>query len=318
MSEASNKHTVAVSTGNPSGCSPELIRPLIDQCPDHLELSFVGPLSLAETIDFESLEGNQSDPKWVESGEVSPEAVLSGNLTPETGQVAYESLVTAVELCESGDAEGLLTLPLSKKAVHGAGHTSFRGHTAFFEDYWDCRSVMTFFGDVLNVALLTRHIPYRSVPETLSIDFIIDQVRTVNSYYESVASGDPRLAILGLNPHAGEENLIGSEESDVIEPAIERLNRSHGLSVDGPFPADSFFPVHAERYDCVFACYHDQGLIPFKMNDFYTGVHATLGLPVPRVSPDHGVAADLAGQGSIDERSAVNSLRHLGRWLPGG
>lgn len=313
MPDTTPGHRVVVSTGDPAGSSPELIGPLLENVPESVALTLVGPGSVRDAV-ADVLEQADGRHQWLEVGSIDPDAVLSGELSAESGQAAYRSVQTATERCHQESVEGIMTLPLSKEAVHRAGHEGFRGHTAYFEGEWDCRSVMTFLGDTLNVALLTRHIPLKEVPDTLTEPFVVDQIKTATLFFERYQPGVSDFACLGLNPHAGEQGLIGTEEVDLLEPCLDRL-RSDGISIDGPFPPDSFFPVHADNYDCVFACYHDQGLIPFKVDHFYTGVHASLGLPVLRVSPDHGVAADLAGQNEIDPRSTINGIRTMGEWL---
>jgi 4-hydroxythreonine-4-phosphate dehydrogenase len=314
MSSPTDKKTVVVSTGDPAGCAPELIPPLLEHDPPSIRLEFHGPDELREWLEERVGAPFEGRHTWRTVGSLPGDRILGGQPDETTGTVAYESLASVMDAVDEGRADGILTLPLSKEAVHRAGHTRFRGHTDTFEDHWDRRSVMTFLGDDLDVALLTRHCPLAEVPGRLTEELITDQVVTADRFYQSRLSGEPRFAILGLNPHAGEQGLMGDEEQTVIEPAMETLS-DRGIEVEGPFAADSYFPTRSDDHDCVFACYHDQGLIPFKMNNFYTGVHATLGLPVPRVSPDHGVAAELAGTGQIDTRSTVNSLRALTEWL---
>jgi 4-hydroxythreonine-4-phosphate dehydrogenase len=225
--------------------------------------------------------------------------------------VALDSLKGALELSDKLDNCSLLTLPLSKAGVQASGEAGFLGHTEFLENYWSVPGVMSFFGEEFNVALLTRHCPIDDVSSLLRPEKIIETINTCRRFFER--RFPPKFALLGLNPHAGEEGLLGVEEEEVLRPAMEKL-RSEGLDIIGPFPADSFLPVSGGDVDMIFSCYHDQGLVPFKQLHFFTGIQATLGLPIPRVSPDHGTAASIAGTGQVDPRSTINCLRWLRRW----
>lgn len=299
-----------VTLGDPAGCSPVLAARLIEVCGDDEVLTFVGPTSVRGFL-LDHLERTHlgDNVNWVECGSLPRDRVLSAEPNADTGESAYESLQQALELSQPGETS-LLTLPLSKATVQSAGYEDFVGHTEELESYFDTDGVMTFFGETLNVALITRHIPLRDVPEVLNKSKVEWTVRSVYDFFRQSGTEDPSLAILGLNPHAGEDGKIGTEDRDVLEPAIQAL-RKDGIDVEGPYPADSFLPVHGDSVDCLFACYHDQGLVPFKQNHFFDGVHATLGLPVPRVSPDHGVALGAVENDSINSESTLNCLRWL-------
>jgi len=306
---------IVVSVGDPAGIGSLLIEPLLERVTDRVRLVFVGPESVRTFLPWEW----EDDPlsvnhQWEDSGSIPSEEIQSGSLSVRSGQAAFHSLRRAVEILRSGNGDGLLTLPLSKEAVRSAGYDDFRGHTDYLETVWGRRAVMTFLGETVNVALLTRHIPLREVPDRIEPQFVKKQIRTVAEFYKRREWESPKFALLGLNPHAGEGGLLGQIEETVLKPAVESL-RKEGISISGPYASDSYFPTKSSQHDLVFACYHDQGLIPFKIHSFYTGVHATLGLPVPRVSPDHGVAADVASSGDVDPRSAVRSLRMLSGWL---
>lgn len=298
-----------VTVGDVAGCSPLLAAALIEERNDDEVLTVCGPASLHGFL-LDHLEQHQFGPgvDWVEVGSIDRDRILSGEPDEETGELAYRSLEQALELCQPG-GNSLLTLPLSKAVVQSAGHENFLGHTERLEAYFDTDGVMTFFGDTMNVALLTRHIPVSQVPELLDEESVTRTVRTVHRFYQT-SGRDPSFGLLGLNPHAGEDGKIGTEDSQILEPAVKSL-RADGIDIDGPFPADSFVPVRRDSVDLIFACYHDQGLVPFKQNHFFDGVHATLGLPVPRVSPDHGVALQAVKKNSIDPESALNCLRWL-------
>jgi 4-hydroxythreonine-4-phosphate dehydrogenase len=272
---------------------------------------FVGPASLRGFL-FEQF-GEELGPgvEWLESGSVEPSTIVSGEPDEQTGETAYRSLREALKL-SLDRFDGLLTLPLSKESVQSAGYEEFVGHTELLEEHYDTRGVMAFFGSELNVALVTRHQPLRDVPESITTEQIVRTARTVSEYFETERNMSPSMAVLGLNPHAGEGGRLGSEDQNIIEPAVASL-KEENLDIVGPVPADGFIPVNGESVDVILACYHDQGLVPFKQRHFFDGVHATLGLPLKRVSPDHGIAADRAPSGDVDPTSTLNCLR----WLRG-
>jgi 4-hydroxythreonine-4-phosphate dehydrogenase len=301
-----------VTGGDPAGCSPWLARDLLREREPDETLVFVGPASLRGFLVEQKGESLAPGIEWVEAGRLDSDQLASGVLSAETGEVAYRSLREALKLSYQ-DLDGLLTLPLSKKHVQAAGYTEFVGHTELLEDHFGTDGVMTFFGSSMVVALLTRHCPLREVPDRVTREKIRWTVRTITSFYEKKRDRKPSVAVLGLNPHAGEDGTLGTLERDVMSPALEEL-RDDGYDVSGPYPADSYLPVHGEESDVILAPYHDQGLVPFKQKHFFDGVHATLGLPIARVSPDHGVAAEVAPTGSVDSTSTLNGLR----WLRGG
>jgi 4-hydroxythreonine-4-phosphate dehydrogenase len=230
------------------------------------------------------------------------------------------SVATAIEQATaavtSGQALALVTNPIAKKALRAIplpypGHTAFLGMLA--ERYCGVptpRPVMMLVCDELRVVPATVHIPLSAVPRSLTADLLVETIRTTASALTlDFGIERPRIAVAGLNPHAGEDNLIGTEETTVIAPAIARLKRE-GLSVTGPLAADSMFHEHARStYDVAIAMYHDQALIPLKTLAFDRGVNVTLGLPFVRTSPDHGTAYPLAGSGKARPHSLIAALK---------
>ena len=310
--------TWVISTGDPAGSSPELLPALLEARRSNERLLLVGPENVADRLKLQLPRGNNRPPGkaaayWWTSAPVKPEIIASGQPNAASGKAALEALRAAVKLVDLTGADGLLTLPLSKAAVQAAGQEGFTGHTEFLENHWETPGVMSFFGDRFNTALLTRHIPLERVSSTLSIEKIVGRVKLVDRFFRKYEQKKPALALLGLNPHAGEAGLLGTEEIRLLKPAVKRL-QNFKINITGPHPSDSFMAVASEEIDCFIACYHDQALTPFKLVSFFTGIQATLGLPVLRVSPDHGVAADLAGTGKIDCRSSLNCLKWLRRW----
>ncbi|MDT0633250.1 4-hydroxythreonine-4-phosphate dehydrogenase PdxA [Rubrivirga litoralis] len=235
-----------------------------------------------------------------------------GETTAAGGAQAMAAVARACDLClgglgaggpEAGGAvDGMVTAPLSKEAIHLAGY-DFPGHTEFLQAWTGAETVVMVLASEtergpLRVALVTIHVPISAVPRLVTRGRIADVCRTLAAALRrDLGVETPRLAVLGLNPHAGDGGVIGGEEAATIRPALGAL-RADGLDVAGPFPADAFFGRAAwSRFDAVVAMYHDQGLAPFKAIAQGAGVNVTLGLPIVRTSPDHGTAFDLAGRG---------------------
>lgn len=238
-----------------------------------------------------------------------PETISPGTVSADSGRIAMLSVAAAAELCRNGICDALVTAPINKEAVALAGYKE-SGHTGFLGKIFGVSSpTMMFFDPVteLRVALATIHVPLAEVPGRIrEMDLTGFLENLARSLKTDFAIALPRMAVLGLNPHASDGGIMGSEEKEVIAPAIASL--AGRLQVEGPFPADGFFG--AERYrkfDMVVAMYHDQGLLPFKVLAFDTGVNVTLGLPIVRTSPDHGTSFDIAGSGKASERSCCEA-----------
>jgi 4-hydroxythreonine-4-phosphate dehydrogenase len=224
------------------------------------------------------------------------------------------SMERAVALVAAGEADAVVTLPVSKKVLHEVGYphpgqTEFMGELAARLFGTRTRPVMLIWSSVLAVVPTTIHVPLAQVPRLLTVDLIVETVRTVaRDFRARFGMAQPRIAVTGLNPHAGEGGDIGREEIETIVPALEKL-RAEGVTVTGPHPADTLFHAAArERYDVVVTMYHDQALIPVKTLAFESGVNVTLGLPFVRTSPDHGTAFDIAGRGIADPTSLIAAL----------
>lgn len=236
---------------------------------------------------------------------------------PDTANAAgiIESIDRGVELTRQGATSAVVTLPIAKKPLYDAGF-KFPGHTEYLEHLANAASgrsdisVMMLAGPELRTVPITIHIPLASVPNALTTDLIVAVGRVVaRDLVSRFAIPQPRIAVLGLNPHAGEGGSIGREDLDVILPAIEILHRD-GVNAFGPAPADTMFHARARAgYDAVLCMYHDQALIPAKMLGFDDAVNVTLGLPFVRTSPDHGTAFDIAGTGKARPDSLIAALR---------
>lgn len=239
---------------------------------------------------------------------------MPGAIIPETSSAVVGAIERGVRQALEGEASALVTNPIHKRTLYGQGfkHT---GHTDFIAWLIQSRGlkaepVMMLAAPGIRTVPLTVHIPLKQVAQVLSIDMILRQARVVHhdlKHYFGIAS--PRIAITGLNPHAGEGGALGGEEQSVIGPAIEMLQRE-GISVEGPLPADSVFHEEARaKFDIVICMFHDQALIPVKTLGFHEGVNATLGLPIVRTSPDHGTALSLAGTGAANPTSLISAIK---------
>jgi len=247
---------------------------------------------------------------------IEGQAAIAGDPSPKNAPAIIKSIEKGVELCLSGRADGLITNPIAKHMLYDAGfkfpgHTEFLGHLAQTHDApYTKGPVMMLAAQNLRVGLATIHIPLTTAAEQLSIDGIVETSRVMlGALKTDFGIAKPRLALTGLNPHAGESGALGREEIEIINPAAQIL-RGDGHDVTDAQPADTLFHAEArEGYDAVLAMYHDQGLIPVKTLDFHGGVNITLGLPFIRTSPDHGTAFGIAGQDIARPDSLIAAIR---------
>ncbi len=236
-----------------------------------------------------------------------------GDPTAETARAAAAALEEAVTLARRGELDAIVTGSIHKARMYEVGF-KFPGQTEFFAERCGVKNfAMCLTGGKITVALVTTHIPLREVPRELKQSEIVRVGLLLADFLRSRSKGAPRIAVAGLNPHAGESGKIGSEEIDIIVPAIEELNRSlstdHPSLFSGPHSPDTVFHCAIEgEFDAVLCMYHDQGLIPLKLHAFHEGVNVTLGLPFPRTSPDHGTAFDIAGKGLARPDSMIAAL----------
>lgn len=244
-----------------------------------------------------------------------PEIPILGTLNTQNGEAVLESIKRAVDFCMKREASGLVTNPIHKAALYEIGF-SHAGHTEYLADL--CGQInnkhetpiMMLTAKDLRVVPLTVHIPLKDVPSTITSTLLSTKIRIVNeSLKRDYKIASPRIAVCGLNPHAGENSKIGLEDQELIAPALDAL-KSEGINVSGPYPADTMFHETARaKYDVAIGMYHDQVLIPVKTIDFYGGVNVTLGLSVVRTSPDHGTALDIAGKGIARADSLINAIQ---------
>jgi 4-hydroxythreonine-4-phosphate dehydrogenase len=231
-----------------------------------------------------------------------------GTPDPRNAAAVVRSLESAAAACLAGEFDGLVTGPVHKAAIN-AGGIAYTGTTGLLARQAGCEVVMMLANDIVRVALATIHLPLREVADAITADGLARTLRILHAALrEDFGIDAPTIAVLGLNPHAGESGHLGREEIEVIEPVLERL-RGEGMRLHGPLPADTaFLPAKLAGFDAVLAMYHDQGLPVLKYSGFERAVNLTLGLPYPRVAVDHGTALDLAGKGIADPSSLLAAI----------
>lgn len=257
-------------------------------------------------------EANNPGVYYIDLDDAEDYQIEAGKPTEVAGRLALRSLEVATESVLAGRCQALVTAPINKSVMPTdgfpySGHTGYLSAKAGLSD--GLPSLMLLCSDDLRVALATEHIAIKDISHTLSTELIVDKVRRLhNALIRDYAITQPRIAVLALNPHAGDRGLMGEEEETIIAPALEQI-RQMGIIAYGPYPADGFFASdRVNAFDAVLAMYHDQGLAPFKALHMDSGVNVTLGLSIIRTSPDHGTAYDLAGQGIASEASMRQAL----------
>ncbi len=232
-----------------------------------------------------------------------------GKSTQEAGEASLLALQAAVKDLKSGDIDVVVTAPINKENIQSENF-KFPGHTEYFANEFATKNyMMLMVSDLLKVGVVTGHIPVSQVPQTLTKEKILSNIRILHkTLLEDFSIRKPRIAVLGLNPHAGDHGVIGLEDQDIIKPAIKQATEE-GIIAMGPLPADGFFGSgDFKKFDAILAMYHDQGLIPFKVLSFESGVNFTAGLPIIRTSPGHGTAFAIAGTGVALEDSFRNAI----------
>lgn len=287
---------VAITLGDPAGIGPEIIARALPRFKKIKEARFLvaGDEAVLKRYGFRP----QDNVVFFDCGVPGLSRAAPGKSTRESARASLNFLERAVVWLKSGEADALVTGPISKEAVASCGF-SWPGHTEYLADAFDAKRVeMVFSCDVLKVVVVTRHQALKDVPKTLTEGSIVACGRLIlDLLRDRFKIKIPRIAVCGLNPHAGEGGLFGDEEQERIIPAIKLLNKRYGRYFFGPYAADAVFrQAAAGQYDLVMAMYHDQGLIPFKLLGFENGAHLTAGLPFVRTSPVGGTAFDIAGK----------------------
>lgn len=308
---------IALSCGEPAGIGPEIAAAAWDRLRGALPFFLIGdPAHLPPGTPIARI----TDPAeaTVASALALPVLVhaFDGPLTrgtpnPSHAKGVIDGIARGVDLVQSGAALALCTAPIHKKALQDGAGFAFPGHTEFLAHLAGVdRVVMMLASDQLRVVPTTIHIPLTDVPQALTPDLLEETIRITHAaLIRDFGLSAPRLAVAGLNPHAGEGGKMGREEIEVIVPVLTRL-RAEGVDLRGPMSADTMFHAAARaQYDAAICMYHDQALIPIKTLDFDRGVNVTLGLPFIRTSPDHGTALDIAGQGRANPTSLIEALK---------
>src|SRR5690606_36972095 len=308
---------IALTCGDPSGVGPEIAAKARARLGADLDFFWIGdPSHLPQGTSWVQI-ARPADAARVVADHLPvlrhefPAAALPGAPAAENAAAVIAVIARAVALAMAGEASAICTAPIHKKALKDGAGFAFPGHTEYLAHLAGVpRVVMMLACDALRVVPATIHIPLAEVPRQLTAELLEETIRITRAgLLRDFGLDEPRLAVAGLNPHAGEGGAMGGEESALGSPLLGRL-RAEGFALAGPLPADTMVPPAARaRYDAAICMYHDQSLIPIKTLDFAGGVNVTLGLPFVRTSPDHGTAYDIAGQGLADPSSLVAALR---------
>ena len=322
MSSGADPRPLAVSCGDPAGIGGEIAAAAWRRLAGEVPFVLIGDADWAAGFGAPvvRVEGPEQAAAALPGGlpvlhRPLPVRPVSGRPDPANAPATAAAIEEAVRLTQAGRCGGVVTLPISKKVLHDGAGFAFPGHTEFLGALTGAaRPVMMLAGPSVRVIPVTVHIALSEVPRRLTADLIEETARIAAADLRRFFGlSSPRLAVAGLNPHAGEGGAMGREEIEIIAPAVARL-RAEGLDVTGPLPADTMFHAAARaRHDAALCMYHDQALIPVKALDFDRAVNVTLGLPIVRTSPDHGTAFDIAGRGVADPTSLIEALRLAAR-----
>lgn len=329
-----DKPVLAVTVGDVAGIGPEITAKALtghDALRDECVPVVVGDIgALRRAVEIDGGDPNSvtaiEDPRTatnrpgtievVQVGDPLPKVPL-GEISEVAGDGSYRFVVAACDLAKRGAVDGIVTAPLNKAAMHAAGHL-WPGHTELLAHEFGVKnySLVLSAGD-LYFFHLTTHVSLRQAIEAVTRERTDAVLQLAGAFTRALGRPDERIGLAGLNPHAGENRIFGDEDADVLEPAVQAA-RANGLNVEGPLPADALIPAAVQgKWQMVVVCYHDQGHAPFKAVYGDDGVNITVGLPVVRVSVDHGTAFDIAGQGVAREASLVLACRRAAQLAPG-
>jgi len=319
------KPKIAITIGDFNGIGPEVILKSISQQKIQKEIQpiLIGSIDIFEyyakklklKIALTEISSSNEKPAAgkipvINIQNVTQKQLQIGKNAPDAGVCAGIAIERAIKLCVEKDIDAMVTGPVSKEALHFAGY-NFPGQTEMLAMLTRSdRVTMMLIANSMRVALVTVHVPVKKISENIFVERIIEKLETINSSLKNdFGISKPSLAVLGLNPHAGENGAIGSEEKEIIIPAIKKAQEK-GIHAAGPFTADGFFASNNyKNYDAILAMYHDQGLIPLKMVGFDEGVNFSAGLKIIRTSPDHGTAFDIAGKGIANPGSMTAAMQ---------
>ncbi|MGQ8775521.1 D-threonate 4-phosphate dehydrogenase [Serratia sp. NA_112.1] len=318
-------NTIAVTMGDPAGIGPEIIIKALSEgelagtpavvvgCLQTLQriqaLGIVPKVELRPILQVSQARFAPGIINVIDEPLEDPAALTPGKVQAQAGDLAYRCVKRATELAMAGEVMAIATAPLNKEALHLAGHL-YPGHTELLATLTNSRDyAMVLYTDKLKVIHVSTHIALRKFLDTLSAERIETVVAMADAFLKRVGFKQPRIAVAGVNPHAGENGLFGDEEINIVSPAIAAM-KQRGIDVTGPCPPDTvFLQAYEGHYDMVVAMYHDQGHIPLKLLGFYDGVNITAGLPFIRTSADHGTAFDIAWTGKAKSESMAISIQ---------
>ncbi len=305
MHPISLKKIILITAGDPDGIGPEVILKALGKVHTGFPVVILGSRKSFSTHPFKEIRS---------FSEVSGNDPLFFEVDIKNGDPSFRYVEEAVSFIQKGEAGAIVTAPISKEKWIKSGHL-YPGHTDFLVKISKTKKwAMFFWSGKTKVALYTTHIPLRKVFKEINKNKIMDFCKFVNSELIRLTGKKFNILVSGLNPHAGENGMIGTEEIEEIYPAVKELQNI--MKVEGPFPPDTIFIESAKKRDSVIiSLYHDQGLIPFKLRNINRGVNVTLGLPFVRTSPDHGTAYDIAGKGIADPGSMIEAIKLAGSFL---
>lgn len=319
-----NKNTIAVTMGDAAGISPEIIlKAFLKTELKSVPAIVIGCVqTLLKAKHFNDLDDVQivkiEDPREAEFafGRINvidvpladPQDLKFGEVQAQCGDTAFRCIQKMVELAKEGKVKSLATAPLNKEALHAAGHI-YPGHTELLAELTEAEDVsMLLYSHKLKVIHVSTHISLRTFLNTLNQDRVEKVIRIAHDFMNMAGYENPHIAVAGVNPHAGENGLFGTEEMEILNPAIQNC-RAEGIQLSGPEPPDTvFLRAFDGKFDLVVAMYHDQGHIPLKLIGFYDGINISAGLPFIRTSVDHGTAFDIAWKGIAKEESMVEAI----------
>ncbi|MDG1045630.1 MAG: 4-hydroxythreonine-4-phosphate dehydrogenase PdxA [Bacteroidia bacterium] len=318
----SEKPVIGITIGDFNGIGPELI---LKTFSNDLIFNYCTPVIYANTYIFKyyadlldcsplnfnivkknsDLKLNQLNLRSCSKDRIE---ITPGVASTQAGKFALDALQLAVSDVKDGLISDILTCPIDKKSTADAG-LSFNGHTQYFANVFESDVQMILMNDELRVSMVTGHTPLNEVTQKITKDSVLEHIRLINENLKAdFAIIKPKIAVMGINPHGGDNGLMGREELDIITPAIKEAQKENIMAI-GPYAPDGFFGSHnSTNFDAIVGMYHDQVLIPFKQIAFTDGINYTAGLPIIRTSPDHGTAYDIAGKGVADTSSFINAL----------
>lgn len=302
---------IAITIGDPAGIGPEIV---LKAAMSHKIAMLCEPIIIGDMVVLEevveklTMSVELNNLKIIDIGEIKDKSFLRGEPTVEGGRAAMSYIKIATKLALNKEVDAIVTAPISKESLKMAGF-KWHGHTEMLAELTNTKDyAMMFYSDRLKIILATIHVALRDVPVLITKDRVLKTISLAKKACDMMNIENPKIAVAGLNPHAGEAGIFGDEEIREIIPAINEAKKT-GITVSGPYPADTlFYKAYNGEFDIIVCMYHDQGLIPLKMIAFDKAVNLTVGLPIIRTSPDHGTAYDIAWRGIANPSSMIEAI----------